>query len=231
MNPIRSLLLLMLFSLLLSVRPLMAAPVRLSLVVPGTMIVKPVMSMRERRFEHIVEQKTDFSCGAAALATILRYAYGMNVSEPQVVSEMLALADPVQVRQLGFSLLDVKRYVESIGMRGRGYRINIEALNEVRVPVIVLLNYKGYKHFVVLRRISGNSVYLGDPAMGNRVIDREAFASGWNGVLFAVIGPQYNRETPLLRPRERLTVRDTESWRPISDVELVDFGFLRADFF
>ncbi|WP_298393856.1 C39 family peptidase [uncultured Azonexus sp.] len=231
MNPIRSLLLLVLFSLLLPGRPLMAAPVRLALVVPGTMISKPVMSMRERRFEHIVEQKTDFSCGAAALATILRYAYGMNVSEPQVVSEMLAVADPELVRRLGFSLLDVKRYVESIGMRGRGYRISIEALNEVRVPVIVLLNYKGYKHFVVLRRISGNSVYLGDPAMGNRVIDREVFASGWNGVLFAVIGPQYNRETPLLRPRERLTVRDTESWRPISDVELVDFGFLRADFF
>lgn len=209
----------------------LSAPIRFGLVIPGTLITKPMMSARERRFEHLVEQQTDFSCGAAALATILRHAYGFDVSESTVVSEMLSVADPVQVRQLGFSLLDVKRYVETLGMRGRGYRIDIDALNEVRVPAIVLLNYKGYKHFVVLRKIRGNSVFIGDPALGNRVIERDVFERAWNGVLFAVIGPNYNRETALLKPRERLTVRNTSAWRPVSDVELVDFGFLRADFF
>jgi len=42
----------------------------------GGLVFKPVESIRERRFSDLVEQKTDFSCGAAAMATILNQAYG-----------------------------------------------------------------------------------------------------------------------------------------------------------
>ena len=40
-----------------------------------------------------MEQKTDFSCGAAALATILRQAYWMDVDEDHVIKGMLVNAD------------------------------------------------------------------------------------------------------------------------------------------
>lgn len=213
-------------------KPACAADVRLGLVVPGAgVLTKQVVSFRERRFESIVEQKTDFSCGAAALATVLRYAYGKTIGEDEVVEQMLKVSNPEQVRAHGFSLLDVKRYVETLGMRGRGYKVGIDALTEVRVPVIVLLDYRGYKHFVVLRRVTPTSVYLGDPALGNRVMTRKDFAEGWNGVLFAIIGQDYNRNTALMQPREPLTVKNVSTFRPLSDAEMVDFGFIRADYF
>ena len=69
-----------------------------------------------------MQQKTDFSCGAAALATILRQAYWLDVDEQQIIEGMLAHADRT-VRVQGFSMLDMKRYVESLGMRARGYRV------------------------------------------------------------------------------------------------------------
>ena len=54
---------------------------------------KPVQSILERRYANIERQHTDFSCGAAAVATILRYSYGHVTNERWVMDGMLAMAD------------------------------------------------------------------------------------------------------------------------------------------
>lgn len=99
----------------------------------GGLVYKQVQSIRERRFADLVEQKTDFSCGAAALATILEKAYGAPLDEQAVIQGMLAHADPEIVRTQGFSMLDMKRYVESMGMRARGYRIEAAQIGRAHV--------------------------------------------------------------------------------------------------
>ena len=87
---------------------------------------KPVQSILERRYANIERQHTDFSCGAAAVATILRYAYGHATNERWVMDGMLAMADPEQVKHYGFSMLDMKQYLQMLGMRVRGYRLGDE---------------------------------------------------------------------------------------------------------
>ncbi|MCZ7655222.1 MAG: C39 family peptidase [Rhodocyclaceae bacterium] len=129
--------------------------------------------MREMRYMNMVPQETDFSCGAAALATILKHAYGQEITEHRVIEDMMKVSDQELVREQGFSMLDMKRYVEAIGMRGRGYNVQPEALEKLQVPVVVLLDIRGYKHFVVLKKTVVDRVYIGDPALGNRVMDRE----------------------------------------------------------
>lgn len=202
-------------------------------VLPGGGVVfKPVTSMRERRFENLVEQKTDFSCGAASLATILNQAYRWNLSEEDVIEGMLKTADVEQVRALGFSLLDMKNYLESIGLRARGYRIEVPQLLQLKVPVIVLININGYKHFVVLQRSTDQWVYVGDPVLGHKRMSLNEFAGGWNGIVFAVIGPGYDRNNALLDPPEPLTARDrVDRFAPLRDAELMEFGFIQSDFF
>ncbi|MBJ7371591.1 MAG: C39 family peptidase, partial [Pseudomonas sp.] len=59
----------------------------------GVLVYKDVQSIRERKFADIVEQKTDFSCGAAALATVLRQAYWLDVDEEHIIKGMLVNAD------------------------------------------------------------------------------------------------------------------------------------------
>src|SRR3546814_20453572 len=44
---------------------------------------KPVKSWKELKFTNLVRQQTDFSCGAAALATLFNYAYGRETTEQQ----------------------------------------------------------------------------------------------------------------------------------------------------
>ncbi|MCY1264828.1 Lactococcin-G-processing and transport ATP-binding protein LagD [compost metagenome] len=198
----------------------------------GGLAYKQVESIRERRFANLVEQKTDFSCGAASMATILRQAYQLDVDEEFVIKGMLVRADPDLVRTMGFSMLDMKHYAEAIGMRARGYRIQPSALERIRIPVIVLLDIRGYKHFVVLQRTRNNYVYIGDPVLGHKRYTIDDFVKGWNGIVFAVIGPGYDKTNALLSPPEPLTARDRlDAFQPVRDAELMEFGFIQSDFF
>lgn len=208
-----------------------AAEVRLGNVVPEAgLINKPVVSMRERRYLDLIPQQTDFSCGAAALATILHYSYGRRVGETEVLKGLLAVSDAAVVRARGFSLLDIKRYALSIGFRGRGYRASLDALQRVRIPTIALLNIRGYKHFVVVKKTTHQYAYLADPALGNRIMPLDEFEQAWSGVIFAIIGPGFDRHSVLLKPDPPLTAREEGSfWLPLADAELLDFGFTHAD--
>jgi predicted double-glycine peptidase len=212
--------------------PLHAAQMPLSVLPGGAVVFKPIQSVRERKFADLVQQRTDFSCGAAALATILRQAYWLDVSEHEVIEGMLANADQDLVRVQGFSMLDMKRYVESLGMRARGYRVAPETLNDVKIPVVVLMDIRGYKHFVVLQKVERNWVYIGDPVLGHKRYAVDDFLKGWNGIIFAVIGQGYDKANALLDPPQPLTAKSRiNNFTPVKDSELMDFGFIRSDFF
>lgn len=209
-----------------------AAQMPLSVLPGGAVVYKPIQSMRERKFADLVQQKTDFSCGAAALATILRQAYWLDVSEEQIIEGMLAHSDQDLVRVQGFSMLDMKRYVESIGMRARGYRVAPETLSEIRIPVVVLMDIRGYKHFVVMQRVHKGWVYIGDPVLGHKRYKVDDFIKGWNGIIFAVIGQGYDKANALLDPPLPLTAKNRiNTFTPVRDAELMDFGFVQSDFF
>lgn len=144
----------------------------------------PVKSLLEMRQDRVVVQQWDLSCGAAALATLLNYQHGDPVSEREIAKGLIEreeyLAEPLLVRaQHGFSLLDLKRYVEKRGYQGIGYgKLTLEDLLE-RAPIIVPVRLNGYNHFVVFRGGSGNRVLLADPAFGNYTMFAKKFERAW----------------------------------------------------
>jgi predicted double-glycine peptidase len=144
----------------------------------------PVKSLLEMRRERVVVQQWDLSCGAAALATILNYQHDDPVSEREIAKGLIHreeyVANPtlVRVRQ-GFSLLDLKRYVDRRGYEGIGYgQLTLDDLIE-RAPIMVPVRFNGYNHFVVFRGMRGNRVLLADPAFGNRTMLADKFVAGW----------------------------------------------------
>ena len=146
----------------------------------------PVESVEDRRFASVVRQRYDFSCGSAALATLLRYHYGKMGGEEQVFRGMWAEGDRAQIRRLGFSLLDMKRYLASIGHKADGFEVTLDEVAQAGVPGIALINLDGYRHFVVVKGVSDQEVLVGDPALGLRPMRREAFTKAWNGIYFAL---------------------------------------------
>lgn len=199
----------------------------------GAVMPVRVESMREARFRHLVRQHTDYSCGAAALATILKFAYRLDVDEATVIEGMMGLADPEVVQARGFSLLDIKRYVESLGMRGRGYRIDEARLRALRVPGLALVDVRGYRHFVVLKQVVGEHVEVADPILGNRSVPMDEFLESWpSRAIFIVLGSDFDRNTVLMAPVARPSARALFARQgAVTDADLLDFGFSHADLF
>lgn len=94
------------------------------------------------------------------------------------------------------------------------------------------MDVRGYKHFVVMQKVDKGWVYIGDPVLGHRRYKVDDFLKGWNGIIFAVIGQGYDKNNILLDPPLPLTAKGrVNNFTPVQDSELLDFGFIRSDFF
>jgi hypothetical protein len=154
----------------------------------------PARSMKELRDQNVVRQRFDFSCGAAALATLLRYGFGENVTERQILDGLFDLPSDAEKdarRRTGFSLLDLQRVAQARGYMAEGYRLELSQLALLDGPVIVFIEPRGYKHFAVFRGIRGDRVHLADPSRGNIRMPAYTFLDTWlqgdgRGIVFVV---------------------------------------------
>lgn len=143
-----------------------------------------VTSLLELRQQHVIVQHFDLSCGAAALATLLRFQHGEPVTERDVATGLMRrseyLDDPGLIRRReGFSLLDLKRYVQSRGYDGLGFgNLGWDDLLQ-NAPLMVPVNLHGYNHFVIFRGSINQRAVLADPAWGNRSMAIDDFLQAW----------------------------------------------------
>jgi hypothetical protein len=145
-----------------------------------------VMSLKERKFATVVRQQFDFSCGSAAIATLLTHHYGRSTSEQDAFLSMWNVGDQARIKEVGFSLLEMKRFVESIGLRADGFTMSLERVAEIGVPGVALIDEDGYRHFVVVKGVAGGKILVGDPARGLRTMSPRRFKALWDGTILFV---------------------------------------------
>lgn len=145
-----------------------------------------VMSWAEIPFRTTIRQQYDYSCGSAAVATLLKHHYGVDIDEGQAFKAMYDRGDQTRIQQVGFSMLDMKTFLESQGFQADGFRLTLDRLAELRVPGIALIVRDGYRHFVVVKGVRGDEILLGDPTFGLRIMKRAEFEGMWNGIILAV---------------------------------------------
>lgn len=155
----------------------------------GVRLGAEVKSIAEIRNEQVVRQRWDYSCGSAALSTVLTYYLDDPTPESAVVVSILRRTDPVRVRSRGgFSLLDLKNYLGRRGYDSAGYaELELDELEAFEVPAILPLSLKGYDHFVVFRGRYGDRVVLADPAFGNMTMSVARFSELWKSRIAFVI--------------------------------------------
>jgi predicted double-glycine peptidase len=165
-----------------------------------------VMSWRDIPFRTVVRQQYDYSCGSAAVATLLRFHYGLPVSEGEVFQSMFERGDQARIRDVGFSMLDMRTYLGTRGYAADGLRLSLDRLASLNAPAIALISHDNYRHFVVVKGVSADHVLVGDPTFGLQTYTRAEFEEVWNGVVLAIrrlpegaSAPDYNR---------------AEEWRP-----------------
>jgi uncharacterized protein len=194
----------------------------------GIRVHAPLQSFKERRDAGLVRQAFDYSCGAAALATLLTYGLGDPTSEADVIAEILQTIghDEEELRRKeGFSLLDMQRIAQARGYRAQGFRIAPEFVGQLQGPVIVFIRPRGYEHFAVLKGVQRDRVHLADPSLGNVRRAWYDFLEMWlgedgRGIIF-VVEPEDGA-----RPASLLEVRAPDLPRPelMSVRQLLEIG-------
>lgn len=192
---------------------LLAAPpaqAQMTLVEGGAHYAVRVTSLKDIPFRTVIRQQYDYSCGSAALATLLHHHYGLPIDEAQVFRAMYAEGDQPQIRKVGFSLLDMKRYLDARGYPADGYKVTYDQLLKARSPAITIIQIKSYRHFVVIKGATRDQILIGDPATGLHTLSRKAFEKAWQGVVFAI------HDVPLVQGR----YNSRSEWSPYTAAPL-----------
>ncbi len=170
--------------------------------------IKPAV---EDQFRGIVRQAYDYSCGSAALTTLLNGYGGLRLTEQQTMSGLLQYGEYQRIiERRSFSLLDMKRFVSALGMNSGGYRGEFSDLISLKQPAIIPITYAGFKHFVVYKAYKDGRVYVADPSLGNISFDEIRFKQIWdNNTLFIVdIPEQYRKNLLALQDSDMRHVED-----------------------
>ncbi|QER40458.1 C39 family peptidase [Acinetobacter suaedae] len=183
--------------------------------------IKPAV---EDQFRGIVRQAYDYSCGSAALTTLLNGYAGLSLTEQQTMSGLLQYGEYQRIiERRSFSLLDMKRFVTALGLNSGGYRGQFSDLIALKQPAIVPITYAGFKHFVVYKAYKDGRVYVADPALGNISFDETRFKEVWdNNTLFLIDVPEpYRKDLLALQDADMRHVEDAT----INKYALADIQF------
>ena len=126
----------------------------------------------------IVMQSTDYSCGPAALATVLQNM-GFNSTEGEL--KVLAGTD-----ETGTSMYGLVRAAQAKGVNAVGMRLSID---ELRHNMIVHVIKDGTPHYSVVKEITNEIVRLADPSLGNIEMTREKFNEIYTGNALVITTP------------------------------------------
>lgn len=207
--------------------PVLAEPLNVGSSVSVRVVTR---SLKDLRDENVVRQAQDYSCGAAALATLLSFGLGDAVTEAEILSDLLNVLSPADVagrQKEGFSLLDLQRVAQRRGYKAQAFRLQARDLPKLNGPAIVFIEPDGYKHFAVLRGVRADRVFLADPSRGNVRMPAYQFLQAWQGgngtgIIFVVepktgtqaksamplsLAPDLTAQPEILSARELLAIR------------------------
>lgn len=173
------------------------------------------------QFRGITRQAYDYSCGSAALTTLLNGYMGTQLTEKETMDGLLRYGEYNRiVERRSFSLLDMKRFVTAMGHSSGGYRGELKDLIALDKPAIVPIAYAGFKHFVVYKGYHDGRIYVADPALGNISFNADKFAEIWdNNTLFIVELADYQK------PQNVLILTENDM-RHVDDATVNQFAFI-----
>jgi predicted double-glycine peptidase len=149
----------------------------------------PTQSWQAQKFQGITKQLRDFSCGPAAISTLITSYLGSSVDEEKVWLQIKRQSDAVQIAEIeknGASFFDLKKATLALGYQAEGYQISFYELLKISDPVIVHMNKLGFKHYSVYRGYFSGRVYLADSLRGNITLSHAQFQTEWTGNVLAV---------------------------------------------
>jgi uncharacterized protein len=187
---------------------------------PGPLDLDLKHTYQELKYADIVRQRLDFTCGGAALATMLSHYWGRPTPEEEILNIFRARYPDPKVWQTkikdGFSFDDIAFATEVLGYEAAGAKVPIDELAAMNAPVIIHMNKGKFQHFVVLTKAHGDVFYIADPIVGKVALERPEFEQQYTGSAMAIWRDQRPLPVgaPLARVRDGISVSSSLRQKP-----------------
>lgn len=115
-----------------------------------------------------IKQLDSQDCSLACLKMISKY-YGVQLSN--------SAFSGTNISKRGITISDLNYTAEELGYQTLAVKLDYEnVLSNVSLPAIFFWNQN---HFIVVYKITKNTVYVADPAFGKTTYSKEEFLKGW----------------------------------------------------
>lgn len=119
----------------------------------------------------VILQTEAAECGLASIAMVAAY-HGYK-------TDLTALRQAHEISLKGASLEELMQIADKLKLSTRALRLDMEHLPKLKTPCIL---HWDMNHFVVLKKVSKNSVEVHDPGLGYRKYTKEEFSKHFTGV-------------------------------------------------
>ncbi len=176
-------------------RVFVVAGLSLAVIYPFTFGKAPSVSYLDLRYTNVIEQSNEYTCGAAAVATLLTYFYGIHVTEQDILNmiyESMRARGKKPNKEQGLTAYDLKEALKAKWITSKGFLVKPAALQDYfsrgGLPVIIHLT-KPEKHFEVAVGMIGDHIVIADPSWGRSVTPLVLLVKqrGYDGVVLVPI--------------------------------------------
>lgn len=144
------------------------------------------------RYEGVAGQTTWYTCGAAAVATLLTYTFEIVTTEADVMEWFEAQGVLALEEERGLTALNLRDALEAWGVPVRAFRVTLASLADFfergGLPVIAHVTVP-QRHFVVLNGLVDDQVLMADPSWGSSMAPLASLddLKGFSGVVLVPV--------------------------------------------
>ena len=157
----------------------------------GLTWASPPASYRELRYEGVVGQTEWFTCGPAALSTLLSKYYGLeNASEGELLELSVKAMEGADsnIEESGVTALALMHVANAQGVAAKGFSVTMDELKTYfesnGLPLLIHVT-KPELHYVIAVGIVNDQIVLADPSFGRKIIPFSSlvYEKGFSGVV------------------------------------------------
>ena len=126
-----------------------------------------------------VKQSNIKDCASSCIYNIIRFYKG-NINYNNITKRL-------HITKKGSSIYNVVKTLRYYKLESDAYRCDYENLINLNHPVIAYLKIDNYYHYVIVKRIRNNKVFIFDPIRGDLTYSKEEFLNEWQSIIIDII--------------------------------------------
>ena len=152
----------------------------------------------------MIYQSEAAECGLASIAMVANH-YGHKI-------DLSTLRSRYNVSFKGANLQQLMQLAEQLNMVGRALKLELDELKNLKTPCIL---HWDMNHFVVLKKVSRQSITILDPAVGERVVPMTEVDTSFTGIAL-----ELTPTSEFKKKDERAKLGITAFWTRIDGLKL-----------